>query len=132
TAKANADMTGNEGRFAAIRSDWFAAVEGRFHIIVSNPPYIASGEIPALAREVRDHDPLAALDGGADGLDAYRAIARGAGSHLHVDGVIAVEIGHDQAEAVSSLFARCGFEPRERARDLAGHLRALAFGAPKP
>jgi release factor glutamine methyltransferase len=125
-------MTVSEGRFAAIRSDWFAAVEGRFHIIVSNPPYIASDEFAALEREVRGHDPLAALDGGVDGLDAYRAIARGAGEHLHEDGVVAVEIGHDQADAVSAIFAACGFGLRDGARDLGGHVRALAFCARKP
>jgi len=128
TAAANADMTGNAARLRTVRSDWYDAVEGRFHIIVSNPPYIASNEIGSLALEVRGHDPLAALDGGADGLDAYRAIAAGAAAHLEADGTVAVEIGIGQAAAVDAIFARHGFRLAREAKDLGGVLRALAFG----
>lgn len=127
TAAANADMTGNAGRFLAVRSNWFSAIDGRFHIIVSNPPYIASNDIPSLEREVRDHDPLAALDGGSDGLDAYRAIAAGAARHLEDNGIVAVEIGYDQSETVPAIFKSEGFMPAGAAHDLGGVLRALAF-----
>lgn len=127
TAAGNADMTGNKERFRTLQSDWFSAVEGRFHIIVSNPPYIVSKEIGTLEREVRDHDPLAALDGGPDGLAAYRRIAAGAAAHLEHDGVIAVEIGHDQEQAVEAIFARNGFARIGASRDLGGIIRALAF-----
>ena len=127
TAAANADMFGMASRFRAVRSDWFDTVDGRFDVIVSNPPYIATKEIASLAREVRDHDPLAALDGGADGLDAYRAIAAGCSGHLAGDGVVAVEIGIGQAEAVEAIFAGCGLRIEARADDLGGVLRALAF-----
>jgi release factor glutamine methyltransferase len=127
TAAANADINGLESRFRTLRSDWYGGVAGRFHMIVSNPPYIASTRIAALQREVRDHDPRGALDGGDDGLDAYRAIAQGAFDHLQPDGVVAVEIGHDQADAVPAIFAAHGFRLAESRRDLAGTVRALLF-----
>jgi release factor glutamine methyltransferase len=127
TAAANADITGMMSRFRAVRSNWFDAVDGRFDVIVSNPPDIATNEIASLAQEVRDHDPLAALDGGVDGLDAYRAIADGSGDHLAVNGIVAVEIGIGQAPAVEAIFAACGLQPVARADDLGGVLRALAF-----
>lgn len=69
TARINAAINDVGQRFAALRSDWFANVSGRFHMIVSNPPYIPHEDIAGLSREVREHDPLAALDGGQDGLD---------------------------------------------------------------
>lgn len=129
TAAANADLCGKAGRFATLKSHWFDDVEGRFHVIVSNPPYIASDIVPSLEREVRDFDPLAALDGGKDGLDAYRAIAKGAERHLEHDGAVAVEIGYDQGETVPAIFADCGFVLAGSARDLSGTLRALAFAS---
>lgn len=128
TAAANADITGVSSRFSAVRSDWFGRVEVRFDVIVSNPPYIATKDIASLDREVREHDPLVALDGGADGLDAYRAIAAGAAAHLASDGVVAVEIGIGQEDDVEAIFAACGFKPAGRANDLGGVLRAIAFG----
>lgn len=127
TAAANADMTGVAPRFTAVRSDWFGRIEGRFHLVVSNPPYIASSEIAMLAKEVREHDPRVALDGGGDGLDAYRAIAAGAPAHLEADGVAAVEIGIGQETDVEALFAAQGLRLVGTARDLADVLRALVF-----
>lgn len=127
TAAGNADMNGLGDRFRPVLSDWYGGVSGRFHMIVSNPPYIASSQIGTLEREVRDHDPRAALDGGDDGLDAYRAIAAGAGDHLAADGLVAVEIGYDQGETVPAIFGACGFRLVEGRRDLAGTLRALMF-----
>jgi len=127
TAARNADMTGNATRMRTVQSDWYVAIEGRFHIIVSNPPYIASNEIEALAQEVRAHDPLAALDGGFDGLDAYRVIAEGAAAHLEAGGVVAVEIGIGQEIAVEAIFAGCGFRLLSKVEDLGSVLRALAF-----
>lgn len=127
TAAINADMTGNTGRFQAVRSHWYSEIEGRFHIIVSNPPYITSKDVLSLEREVRDHDPLAALDGGPDGLAAYRVIAAGAAQYLEEGGIAAVEIGHDQSDAVGGIFAAAGFRSAGRAQDLGGVVRALAF-----
>lgn len=128
TAAANADMTGMAARFRTVRSDWFEAVDGMFDVIVSNPPYIATNEIAALGSEVREHDPLAALDGGADGLDAYRAIAAGAPARLEAGGIVAVEIGIGQEADVEALFAARGLRRIGAARDLGDVLRALAFG----
>lgn len=127
TAAANADMLGLGDRFDALRSDWFDRIEGRFHLIVSNPPYIPSGGVAALQAEVRDFDPRRALDGGADGLDAYRSIAAGAMDHLFDGALVAVEIGYDQKAEVTELFERAGYRLVKHARDLAGHDRALVF-----
>lgn len=127
TATANADMNGMADRFTAIRSSWFADIAGRFHVIVSNPPYIPSKDIDNLDREVRDYDPIAALDGGKDGLNPYREIAAQAKDHLEPDGLVAVEMGYDQPDAVEQIFAQEGFVLRNTASDLGGHRRALAF-----
>jgi release factor glutamine methyltransferase len=129
TAIENAAANGLSGRYMAARSDWFGDLSGQYDVIVSNPPYIRSGVIPTLDREVRDHDPLLALDGGDDGLDAYRAIAEGAGRFLKPAGIIAVETGFDQRFAVRQIFGGAGFEEIAAAKDLAGNDRAQAFKA---
>lgn len=127
TASRNADINGLSARFSARKSDWYETVAERFHVIVSNPPYIPSTEIASLEREVREHDPLVALDGGADGLDAYRKIAAGAFAHLEADGILAVEIGFGQEVDVTAIFGAAGFDLVAEAEDLAGRTRALAF-----
>ena len=106
----NAVANGVLPRLTCVQSNWFEAVEGRFDLIVSNPPYIPTEIISGLSREVREFDPARALDGGADGLDAYRALADGAGAHLAEEGIIALEIGHDQRVPVSRIFEEAGFE----------------------
>lgn len=127
TAAHNAAANGLSGRFAAVRSDWFAAVAGPFHLIVSNPPYIMSSIIPTLEPEVKNFDPLPALDGGTDGLDAYRAIAAGAKPFLFADGIVAVEIGYDQKATVTAIFQNEGFVLIDAARDYGDQDRALMF-----
>ncbi|MCO5162290.1 MAG: peptide chain release factor N(5)-glutamine methyltransferase [Mesorhizobium sp.] len=127
TAKANAEALGLADRATFVLSDWFANVEGQFDLIVSNPPYIASAEIDTLSREVRGFDPQRALDGGADGLDPYRIIAREAGRHLASDGAAMVEIGAGQGTDVAGIFRAHGLRHAASRRDLAGHERALAF-----
>lgn len=127
TAKANADINGVADRFETLQSSWYDKVEQRFDVIVSNPPYIPTDVIASLEREVRDFDPLAALDGGPDGLDAYRAIAAGAPEHLLEAGVVIVEVGYDQPDAVEAIFRARGFDFVEGADDLGGHRRSLAF-----
>ncbi|MCB5204512.1 peptide chain release factor N(5)-glutamine methyltransferase [Neorhizobium sp. T786] len=127
TAQINAASLNLSDRFEAIRSDWFQAIEGRFDIIVSNPPYIKGDVIPTLEPEVRDFDPLAALDGGLDGLDAYRVIAAGAGNALASGGVVGVEIGFDQKDSVTALFAAAGFALLEAVRDYGDNDRVLVF-----
>ncbi|MBW6423774.1 peptide chain release factor N(5)-glutamine methyltransferase [Rhizobium sp. XQZ8] len=132
TAMQNAKRLGLAERFDAVESQWFDAITGRFDIIVSNPPYIRSDVIPALEPEVRDFDPPAALDGGPDGLDAYRAIAAGAGDFLEKDGMIGVEIGFDQKDTVSAIFHDAGFMLAQARRDYGDNDRVLLFTKSKP
>ena len=127
TARRNAEALGFSARFTAIRSDWFENISGRFHVIAANPPYISWQELASLSDEVRNFDPAKALDGGADGLDAYHPIAAQAEQHLEPDGIVAVEIGHAQKPAVSELFSRSDYRLLEARRDLAGHDRVLVF-----
>ncbi len=130
TARANAAANGVGGRAAFLRGSWLDAVSGPFDLIVSNPPYIASGVIPTLQAEVRGHDPMAALDGGTDGLDAYRAILAGIARRpglLAPGGAVALEIGYDQAEAVTDLADAAGFREITLARDLAGQARVVTL-----
>lgn len=127
TAKRNADLNGVADRFEAVESDWFAAVTGAFDIIVSNPPYIVRSVVGTLDDEVRLFDPILALDGGEDGLDAYRAIAAGAGDHLRENGLVAYEIGYDQKDAVSAIMREKGFARVEAVADFGGNDRALVF-----
>ena len=98
--------------------DLTAALRGPFDLIVSNPPYIASGDIASLAPEVRLFDPQLALDGGADGLQFYRAIAAAAPALLAPDGAVVVEIGINQAEPVAALFTAAGLVPLPPRPDL--------------
>jgi len=127
TAARNANLNGVGERFEGRISNWFEDVGNGYDVILSNPPYIVSSVIETLSPEVRLFDPRRALDGGADGLDAYRVIAAGSAPHLKDDGYVAVEIGHDQMDAVSDLFAHRGFRLEEVAKDLGGHDRALIF-----
>lgn len=126
-AASNADAHGVEARARFVLSDWFEQVPGTFDLLISNPPYIPAGDIAALEREVRLHDPLRALDGGVDGLDAYRAIAGGAASVLDARGLVIVEIGSGQGRDVEAIFAAAGWSRRADRLDLGGHERALAF-----
>jgi release factor glutamine methyltransferase len=127
TARLNAERNGLAGRFTGVVSDWFAGIGGKFHAIVSNPPYIEKAELESLPREVRLFDPERALDGGLDGLDAYREIADGAAGHLEPEGIVGVEIGHRQRESVIRIFEASGFRLIEAARDLGGRDRVLLF-----
>jgi release factor glutamine methyltransferase len=127
TASANAATLRLAGRAGFVACDHAAALSGRFDLIVSNPPYIRSAEIAGLAAEVRDHDPRAALDGGADGLDAYRALIPQAAGLLSPRGALVVEAGHDQSAAIQGLMAAAGLTPQQPAKaDLAGIPRAVA------
>ncbi len=112
-------------RASYIACDLAAAVRGPFDLIVSNPPYVASADVAALPPEVRLFDPLRALDGGADGLDFYRAIAAAAPALLAADGALVVELGAGQAELVAALFGAAGLAPSAPRPDLSGVPRAL-------
>jgi release factor glutamine methyltransferase len=129
-ASGNASNLGLAGRVRFLQSDWFAKVSGAFDLIVSNPPYIAADEMPALAPEVRDWEPHLALTPGGDGLDAYRAIARGAGARLMPGGRILVEIGPTQGKAVSAMFAQSGLDDIRVLPDLDGRDRVVAAVKP--
>jgi release factor glutamine methyltransferase len=127
TASANARDLGLAGRAAFVACDYAAALSGAFDLIVSNPPYVRSAEIAGLATEVRDHDPLAALDGGADGLDAYRALIPPAARLLAPGGVLATEVGHNQGPDVERLMMAAGLTLQGLPKpDLAGTARAVA------
>lgn len=133
TAKRNAQANGVGDRAGFVLGDWCASFAGPFDLVVSNPPYIASGTIPGLAREVCEHDPAAALDGGLDGLDAYRAILAGLAQRptlLAPDAFVGFEIGYDQAEAVLHLGTRTGFSDGVISRDLAGNDRVVTLRPP--
>ncbi|MDP9840462.1 release factor glutamine methyltransferase [Neorhizobium huautlense] len=125
TAGANAHLNGVADRFSTRESRWFDKIEGCFDIIVSNPPYIRSDVIPELQPDVRDFDPLVALDGGPDGLDAYRDIADGARAFLEPGGWIGLEIGYDQKETVAAIFEQQGFALIDAVRDYGGNDRVL-------
>jgi release factor glutamine methyltransferase len=127
TAANNASANGLGDRARFHHGNWFDGIEGRFDLVVSNPPYIPTAVIATLDREVRDHDPMAALDGGPDGLEPYRTIAAGAANHLKPEGFAAVEIGYDQAASVTAIFEAAGFTLLGLRQDLGSRDRALAF-----
>jgi release factor glutamine methyltransferase len=119
-ARDNAANLGLAGRTALLRGDWTAGLgEGAFDLVVSNPPYIPTQDIDGLEPEVRDHEPRLALDGGADGLDAYRQLAPEILRVLKPGGRFAVEIGFDQAARVEALFRQAGAQGVATVKDLA-------------
>ncbi|MFG1461411.1 peptide chain release factor N(5)-glutamine methyltransferase [Xanthobacter sp. DSM 24535] len=126
TARDNLARLGLSPRSLVREGDWAQDLEGSFDLVVSNPPYIPSGDLPALAREVRLFDPAAALDGGADGLDAYRAILTALPRLLASDGLCVLELGVGQEADVAALVHAAGLRVDGPARrDLGGIPRAL-------
>ncbi|WP_334195433.1 peptide chain release factor N(5)-glutamine methyltransferase [Pararhodobacter sp.] len=124
-ARGNAVALGLEPRADFARGDWFGPVTGRFDLIVSNPPYIAEAEMAGLSPEVL-REPRMALTPGGDGLDAYRAIVRGAGAHLTPGGRLMVEIGPTQGAAVAGLMAGAGLQGIACRPDLDGRDRVVS------
>jgi len=124
-AARNARALGLADRASFSQSDWFAGVEGRFDLIVSNPPYISEDEMADLSPEVRDWEPRLALTPGGDGLAAYRAIAAGCGAHLAPGGRLVVEIGPTQGAAVAALFAGAGLSLVRVRPDMDGRDRVV-------
>ena len=126
TARENAAMLGLASRACFVACSYASALGGPFDLVVSNPPYIRSADIADLAEEVRAHDPRAALDGGADGLDAYRALIPQAAQILGDVGVLVVEGGYGQSRQIEGLMTAAGLDvlcsPKA---DLAGIPRAL-------
>ncbi|WP_407149274.1 peptide chain release factor N(5)-glutamine methyltransferase [Bradyrhizobium sp. ORS 86] len=127
TASQNAAEIGLADRASWIMCDYGSGLTGTFDLIVSNPPYIRTADIAGLATEVRDHDPRAALDGGTDGLDAYRALISQSAGLLTSGGVLVVEVGLGQSDDVEGLMTVSGLSPTGRPRaDLGGVPRAVS------
>jgi release factor glutamine methyltransferase len=124
-ARANAARNRLADRCEFVACRYGEALQGRFDLIVSNPPYIPRADIATLDPDVREHDPILALDGGADGLDAYRAIVADAPRLLAPGGRVMVEFGLGQEEAVRALFTKAGLTVRAVRPDLAGIPRVL-------
>jgi release factor glutamine methyltransferase len=132
TASHNATRLGFANRATFVRCDYASALANGLDLIVSNPPYIRSSEIAGLATEVRDHDPHRALDGGADGLDAYRIVAPEAARLLAPGGWLVVEVGHDQSGDVADLMAAAGLTLQGPARTDLGGIRRAVTGRKPP
>jgi release factor glutamine methyltransferase len=125
TAARNAAALGFADRALFFVGDWAAAVSGRFDVIVANPPYIASANLPLLPRQVARHDPWRGLDGGEDGLEAYRRIAEDVSKLLVPDGVFVAEVGVGQAERVAAMMKTNGLALDGFDEDLAGIARCV-------
>ncbi len=124
-ARCNAEVNGVGSRCDFVETSWLDGAGGGFAVIVSNPPYIASAIVEGLQPEVARFEPRLALDGGDDGLDAYRAIVTAAPAHLVAGGLLAVEIGFDQGDAVAALLRESGFRDVALGTDLAGRARVV-------
>ncbi|MGH6896081.1 MAG: peptide chain release factor N(5)-glutamine methyltransferase [Geminicoccaceae bacterium] len=124
-AARNAARLGLAGRATFRRGRWGEGLEGHFDVIVGNPPYVAESEWPRLQPEIREFEPRAALVAGADGLDAYRALASDCARLLSRDGLCALEIGRGQGDAVAGILGRHGLKVTARHHDLAGIERCL-------
>lgn len=129
-AATNAARNGLAGRAAFLAGDWAAALSARFDLVLSNPPYIESAVIPGLMPEVAGHEPGRALDGGADGLQAYRAITAALPGLLVPGGIAVLELGQGQGPAVAALAEAAGLAIRGCRADLGGTDRALVLAAP--
>lgn len=125
-ARENARRLGLELRCDFVPGDWLGGCDERFDVVVSNPPYIRSEDIAGLSGEVRDHDPIAALDGGTDGLDAYRILVPQAAGALRAGGFLAFETGTGQTAAVAEMMRAAGFGSLRVKLDLAGHDRIVS------
>jgi release factor glutamine methyltransferase len=125
TAHENAERLGLGARAHFAVGRWAAALAGRFDAVIANPPYIEQSVITDLPREVRDYDPIRALDGGADGLEAYRAIAADLPRLLPPGGIFAAEIGQGEAELVAAILRRHGLRVEAIVPDLAGIARVV-------
>jgi len=129
TARRNSLALGLADRASFVVGHWAEAIAGVFDIVVSNPPYIRTGEIAGLSVEVRDHDPRLALDGGADGLSAHRQVVTAVGRLLADGGAGFIEIGAGQAGEVGGLATATGLAWQGH-RDLAGQIRVIEVGRP--
>ncbi|HEU0157242.1 MAG TPA: peptide chain release factor N(5)-glutamine methyltransferase [Stellaceae bacterium] len=129
TARQNAEVLGLADRARFFVGNWAAAISGRFDVVVTNPPYLAAAELAELPPEVAGYDPRRALDGGADGLSAYRAIAEGLSAVLAPRGLFVAEMGAGQANSVSVMLERAGLAVEGVECDLAGVVRCVVARA---
>lgn len=127
-AKENA--RNNRVELQLVRSDLFQNISGRYDMIISNPPYIPTGTIPTLMPEVKNFEPVEALDGGEDGLDFYRQIVKKSGQFLKSNGYLCLEIGHDQGGRVAFLMEENGYRNVKVIKDLAGNARVVCGNLP--
>jgi release factor glutamine methyltransferase len=129
-ASANAVLHRVAGRASIFVSDWFSKVEGRFDLIVSNPPYLAAREMFEVQPEVREHEPRMALTDEGDGLSAYRVMAQHAPSYLTAQGVLLAEIGWQQGDAVRAIFFDHGWGEVSILPDLGSRDRVVRAAKP--
>ena len=129
-ARTNAQRLGVAEKLSFHQGKWFDGLEGKFNLIISNPPYIKTQEL--LPPDVANYDPHLALFGGDDGLLAYAEIARQSAPFLLPDGFVVLEIGYDQSPAVMRLFETSGFNLVDSAQDFGGHIRGLIFNLLEP
>lgn len=132
-AQKNAKNLGLNSRARFVNSSWLDDVDETFHVIVSNPPYIESAEIQRLMTDVKDYEPMSALDGGLDGLDAYRSLLKSSYDKLEKGGLLLLEIGYNQKETVAQLLLDGKYGQEEESfkdvqcfKDLAGNDRVIA------
>lgn len=130
-ARANAGRCGLADRALFVCGDWASSLRGTFDLVLANPPYVRTSDILALEPEVRDHDPRAALDGGPDGLDAYRAILADLPRSLASTGVAVLELGAGQAADVAALAGESGLAAAELRQDLGRIPRAIVLRHPE-
>lgn len=126
-AECNAGINGVLDRATFVQTCWTGGIEGPFDLIVSNPPYIPTQVIPNLSPEVKNHDPILALDGGGDGLEAYRVIIPEIKSLLAPGGRVFFEVGYDQAAQVARLVAEYGATPDRIIPDMTGNQRVVEW-----
>lgn len=125
-AKENNSANNTDVKF--ILSNLFEEVQGKYDVIISNPPYIKTGEIDILMDEVKEHEPLIALDGDNDGLKFYKLIIRSLNNYLKDDGKIMFEIGYDQGKSVPEILKKYGFNDIKVIKDLSGNDRVVIAG----
>ncbi len=126
-ARQNAVQLGLKTRASFMETNWADGIHGAYDVVVSNPPYISTAELETLQPEVRDYDPVLALDGGADGLEPYRVITPTAKKLLKTGGLLAFEVGHTQAQAVAAILNEHGFHDVGVRADLQ-HIPRVVFG----
>jgi len=126
-ARKNARNLNVQAKVKFIQSDWNKNIAEKFNIIISNPPYIPTRQIQSLPKEVKNFDPLNALDGGKDGLDCYKYIAKNIDKNLAKNGYIFLEIGQNQENDIIKIFQKNSFKLKSTKKDLGGIIRVLCF-----